>query len=101
MKEYIFNALDENGWVAERIWDGYITFGIWSPLFIAAVIMLIIKYRKSKDYVNRFNVCYILTSGARSWIYYISIIFILVYSIFLIVNLLILGNSIILYEIKH
>lgn len=102
MKEYIFNALNENGWVAEYMWNGYITFGIWSPLYIAAVIMLIIKYRKLKKRIDKYHDFFdILILEPKKWIYYIAIIFVMVYSFLLIADLLILGNSIFLYEIKH
>lgn len=102
MKEYIFNALNENGWVAQRIWDGYITTAVWLPLYIAAVIMLIIKYRKSKKRIGKYHDFFdILIMEPKKWIYGIAIIFVAIYSFLLIAELLILGNSIILYEIKH
>lgn len=102
MKEYIFNALTENHYIAQRVWNGYIEMGVWFPVFIVVVILLILQYKRLKKkkvvYENWEEVLY---DNPKYLAIVIPLIFAIGYILWLVVDVVILYNSIILYEIKH
>lgn len=95
MKEYIINALNANRFVGEAFWNGFQLLLIYSPIYIACIVLLIIRYKKEKaknenmDLADMFN-----------WKYFIILLIAIIYTAFLIFDLLAVGNSIIIYELN-
>lgn len=95
MKEYIINALDANRFVGEAFWNGFQLLLIYSPIYILCIVLLIMRYKKGKaknenmDLGDMFN-------GK----YFIILLIAIVYTAFLLFDLLAVGNSIIIYELN-
>lgn len=95
MKEYIINALNANRFIGEAFWHGFQLLLIYSPIYIAFIVLLIMRYKKEK--AKRENVYIFDVLNLK---YGIMFVIAIVYTLFLISYLLIVGNSIIIYELN-
>lgn len=102
MKEYIFNALTENHFIAQRVWDEYIKMGIWFPVIIVTVILLMFQYKRLKKKKEEHEDWgEFLFDNPKYLVNLIPFLCVIIYVIWLVLDIISLGNSIILYEIKH
>lgn len=95
MKEYIINALDANRFVGEAFWNGFKLLLIYSPIYIACIVLLIMRYKKEKA-KNK----YINLGDMFNGKYFIILLIATIYTTFLLFDLLAVGNSIIIYELN-